>query len=309
MKKTGQRLMIISFVLAVVAAGMIFVYLRSVGKPREEVKTTTVYVAAETIPPRTLIEGKMLKEVQVSLDSIFQGYISNSSDIVGKYTKETILKNEGFQSEKLTTKDGEELSLKIEPDHRAISISVSGNSGVSDLLKPGDSVDIIIYLEEKKDGNKVLRPDISKILLQGVRLLAVDRDIHRDQSSTEVEIPASFYVTISVPTSELEKVVLAENIGSLKLALRPLSVEKINETKGITWEELLNISGTAKTQTESASNKKPIRYTVKQGDTLRSISETFYGDQKKYLIIKDANNIKDENQILTGKTIIIPVLK
>ena len=43
-------------------------------------------------------------------------------------------------------------------------------------------------------------------------------------------------------------------------------------------------------------------YTVKHGDTLKSISREFYGDENKYTIIKEANNIQNENLICNWRS-------
>jgi nucleoid-associated protein YgaU len=56
------------------------------------------------------------------------------------------------------------------------------------------------------------------------------------------------------------------------------------------------------------SNEKYVYYKVQQGDTLRKISTYFYGDPLKYVLIKQANGISEENVIKTGINIKIPVL-
>ena len=45
----------------------------------------------------------------------------------------------------------------------------------------------------------------------------------------------------------------------------------------------------------------------KKGDTLKNISLAFYGDESKYPIIRDANNLQDEDMILIGEIIKIPI--
>ena len=220
------------------------------------------------------------------------------------------MRNEGFHAEKLINKGEEDLSLRIDEDHRAVSINVTGDSGVSDLIKPGDFVDIIVYLDEKKDGDKIIRPELSKIILQNIRLLAIDKELKREEGVTNEEIPARFLVTLSVSIKELEKIVLAENTGILKLALRPLGSVTIDETKGTTSEELIVELGES---IKDSSNEKGnnsmetfTTYRIKKGDNLRKISQEFYKDPMKYLLIKKANNIKDENLIVTGEIIKIP---
>lgn len=324
MKNTGKKLILISFMLAAVSSTLIFIYLNSLKTPEIAVKEKIILVATETIAPRTIIEKKMLKEIKVPDNAIFGDYIVDTSNIVGKYTKEIILKDEGFHKDKLINELDNELSLKIEGNNRAISINVNGSTGVSDLIKQGDFVDVILYLSEKRDGQKIVRPDLSKILLQNIQVLAVDKALYRD-GEQRVEVPTNYLVTLSVPIFDIEKLVLAEDIGQLKLALRPLEPDYIHKTEGAVWQELIlddskemkNLFPEYKTRASEENKismgdneyKKYVYYKVKQGDTLRKISTAFYGDPGKYVLIKQANRIGDENLIKTGTGIKIPVLK
>lgn len=313
MKGTGQKLILLSFLFALLASAVLFIYLQNAKSPKVIVKKTLILMAAETIPPRTLIEKKMIKEVQVSDNTIFNEYIKDYSQIVGKYSKETISKDEGFFKDKLISDNGNELSLNLEKDHRAISLNVSQDAGVSELIKPGDFVDIITFLNEKKDGAKVLRPDISKIVLQNIEVVAVDNKLNRDEKTKDDTKTANnnFLVTLSVQTSDLEKLVLAQSIGSIKLALRPLKSDDSSVTNGVTWEQLTvndakPESNTISNGDNSAENYKT--YTVKRGDNLKKISSFFYGTPDKYTLIKEANNLGDGNLIITGEVLKIPVL-
>lgn len=326
MKSTAQKLILISFVLALIAAVTVLLYLKSLKPSKEINKNTTILVAAETIPPRTLIDNNMIKEIQVPDNSIFEDYIKDHSEIIGKYAKESILKNEGFHADKLQDNGETELALKIESNHRAISISVTGDTGVSDLLKPGDYVDIITYIAEKKDGQKVVMPDTAKIILQNIKLLAVDKQINRedkvdDIANAEEKTITNFLVTLSIKVEEVEKLVLAQSIGTIKLALRPLKDDGRIETKGAIGEELsISVKGNneiSSNEKNSSSNvssvsngsEKYTSYRVNSGDTLKKISIKFYGDKEKYTIIKEANNIHNENLILNGQILKIPILQ
>lgn len=316
MKSTGQKLILLSFILAVIAAAVVFWYLRSLSSPKQAAKKV-VLVAAETIPPRTLLDKKMIKEIEVADDTLYAEYLKTSSDIIGKYTKETILKNEGFHKDKLLDKTSDELSIKLDKDHRAVSINATGASGVSDLLKPGDFVDIVVYLAEIKDKDTIIRPDIAKIILQKIEVLAVDKQLARDEKAPaeadKEKSTTSFLVTLSVKTTDIEELFLSENMGNLKLALRPINDDKTTGTDGAVWQELFiedsNSSNTNSSGSTDSSDGKYTSYTIKRGDTLRTISLAFYGDKSKYTIIKDANNIKNENIIIVGQVIKVPVLQ
>lgn len=324
MKSIGKRLILISFIFALLASATVFVYLQSLKEPQDEIEKITVLVASETIPPRTIIEKNMIEEIEVTESSIFANFINKPSDILGKYTKETIFQNEGFIKNKLINEVEEELSIRIEGNHRAISINVSGGSGVSDLIKCGDFVDIIVYLSEKKEGQRIVRPDLSKMILQNIEVLAIDKNVYRD-GEERIEVPTNYLVTLSVPIFEIEKLVLAEDIGQIKLALRPLNNEYIYPTEGIVWQELLlddfykmkdmfptydikQSPGTTVNQ-EEYEYEKYIYYTVQYGDTLKKISRAFYGKEDNYLLIKQINKLEDENLIMAGTGIKIPILE
>jgi len=329
MKNTGQKLIVISFVLALLATIAVFIYLESFKKPKEVINNTTLLVAVETIPARTLINKSMVTSIEVADNTFFDDYIKDSSKIIGKYTKETIIKNEGFRKDRLINEGEEELSLKIESNHRAVTINTTGDAGVAYLIKPGDSVDIVAYLSEKTDGIKIVRPDSTKVVLQNIEVLAIDQKLNREDKKTDEVIakaPTTFLVTLSVKYQDLEKLVLAENIGNLKLALRPLKDTDTHETKGATWQELtvtpeeskasgtmkasnLNSTDTNNNTSNNTNNEKYVSYAVKHGDTLKGISKAFYGDGDHVEILKETNNIKDQDIIITGKIIKIPRLE
>ncbi|SHI95967.1 pilus assembly protein CpaB [Clostridium cavendishii DSM 21758] len=317
MKSIAQKLIILSFILALITSITVFLYLKSLRIQNEGNKKTKILVAVEAIPPRTLIDKKMIKEMEVTDTPVFGNSVKDASKIIGKYTKESISKNEVFYDDNLLDKNEDELSLKIDSNHRAISISVTGDSGVSDLLKPEDFVDVITYIGEKKDGARTVNKDMAKIILQNIEVLAVDKKINREENiknkaAEKEKTLTNFLVTLSVSSSEIEKLVLAESIGSIKLVLRPLKEDVHIETKGTTLKELAvneyNKGDFTGENVVTNNNEKYTSYTVKQGDTLKKISKEFYGDESRFTIIKEANNIPDD-LILTGEIVKIPIVK
>lgn len=322
MKNIGKRLILVSFILALITSILIFLYLNSLKTPKSIENKVTVFVSTENIPPKTKIDKKMVKEIIVHENEFLGDYIKEYSNIIGKYTKETILKGEGFHKEKLTNELVNELSIKIDENHRAVSINVSGESGVSDLIKQGNFVDVIAYLPEKKDGQNLVSKEISKIILQNIQVLAVDKAFNSDNNVERKEIPKNYLVTLSIPVSDIEKLVLVEDIGKLKLALRPQKSNDTYNTEGITSEELLNnlndIKNAVNEEKKNLQDNKVIKnnneqeyiyYTIKKGDTLMKISRDFYGVSEKYKLLKEVNGIQDVNEIIEGEKIKIPITK
>lgn len=297
MKGIAKRLIIISFILSIIATTAVYFYLNSLKGNNKKEEYVKILAASTSISKGTVIQKNMIKEIEISKDSLLESYIKDYAAVVGKYTKENIVKDEIFIKEKLQNDNINELSFQITENHRAVSLNVTGDTGVSYLLKPGDYVDVVVYLSEKTEGNKIARPDTAKMILQNVKVLAVDRNLTRENSpKDDGKVPTNFFVTLEVPANDVERLVLAGDIGVVKLALRPVNDNKTIKTNGTIDKDLLQ-----------SKSQKYIYYKVKKGDTLRNISRAFYGTPDNYTLLRDINNIKNENVIVPGKVIKVPV--
>ena len=189
-------------------------------------------------------------------------------------------------------------------------------------MKPGDLVDIFVYLPEKIYKETIVREDITKLLLQKIKILAIRQEQSRDYDNLGKALD-QYAITLAVNVKDIEKIILSENIGVLKLALRPIDDNETVITDGEVWRELLLERDIDKewlkieTETEETSNinedeiineKEYENYIVKYGDTLMNIAREFYNDEDKYLLIKKANNIGNNNVIVSGETLKIPVI-
>jgi pilus assembly protein CpaB len=218
----------------------------------------------------------------------------------------------------LIAKDETKLIIKLEKGQRAVSISVTQYRAVADLIKPGDLVDVYIFLPEKIYQEVIVREDISKLLLQKIKILAIKQEQSRDYTNSE-KISDQYAITMAVDAKDIEKIILGENIGSLKLALRPIDDNEAIVTDGEVWRELLLDEDIYKEWLELKTEKEEIseeiskneeydNYIVKYGDTLMNIAREFYNDEDKYVLIKEANNIGNNNVIISGEKLRIPVI-
>lgn len=331
MKKLRRRLFILAIVFALLSSVGVYMYLESLDTTVEiVVEKYTVIVANQDIPARVKITEDMVTSIEVSDEPLDEQFFNTLDEIVGKYVKTRIYQGSQFHRDNIDLNLDKELSLKISGNMRAVSVAISGNSGVANLVRPGDFVDVIMYLPELREQQVVVRPDIVKILMQNVEVLAIDQDL-----TTEVEgviegpdiedTSANIYIaTVAVPVQDIEKLVLAKSIGFLDLALRPLEGDFAYVTEGVIWQELLiddfdrlkdmfpsyevNTVGPSVVKPNQVDYDKYIYYTVEQGDTLREISFLFYGTEENYILLKQVNNIEDENIISAGMGLRIPVL-
>ncbi|MDH8677311.1 Flp pilus assembly protein CpaB [Fusibacter bizertensis] len=328
MKKSNKGIFLVAFLLALLGAGALYVYLRSIEPPAvAEIRTTGIVVASTEIQARTQISLEMLKVIEVPEQGVVGTPYKTPNDIVGKYAKESIYEGQQIHPNAIIDNVSDELTLNINGSNRAVTINVSELTGVNGLIKPGDFVDIILFLPQTSENNRI-RPDIAKLFLQNVEVLAINKNTIRENAklaNSENSDVGSYYVTLSVPVMDVEMLVLAKDIGTVELALRPLEGDYIYVTEGAIWQELLlndmnqmkdmapeyGIIGTD-TDPNIASEyeyDKYIYYVVQFGDTLKSISTKFYGEESYYSLLQQVNRIDDVDMILTGTGIKIPVLK
>ena len=91
----------------------------------------------------------------------------------------------------------------------------------------------------------------------------------------------------------------------------PAQSEVLREESGIipseaaSSEEDLPVSAAAEAS-PSQEARKPTKYTVKRGDTLLNICQTWYGDESRLEEICSMNHITDPNDIKAGQKILLP---
>lgn len=113
------------------------------------------------------------------------------------------------------------LSDEIQPKMRAVSIPVSGASGVSGMVRPNDCVDVLgSFSLPQKNGTEESLEMVTLTVLQNVTILAVGNQTHRSSQDARSNSAYST-VTLQVTPREAEILVFAQQMkGKLFLTLR-----------------------------------------------------------------------------------------
>lgn len=166
--------------------------------------TVEVVTAAVDIPAQTVIEEKMLKRTPIPQDMVSTTTVRDTSKLVGKLTRVDVLTNDIITEKKIFHND-EQAGLigMIPPDCRAISLSVSDIAGVSDSVKPGNYVDVMMIYS---NGGVIH----SELLLQNVLLLK------KSDSAA----------TFALHADEILQLAAVARKGTLYLLMRPLRPAK-----------------------------------------------------------------------------------
>jgi pilus assembly protein CpaB len=103
------------------------------------------------------------------------------------------------------------ISLVLKPDMRAAAVRVSDVTGVAGFVLPGDVVDVLVT---RALGGA--EQTITDVLLQGIRVIAIDQDANDAADKPALGKTA----TLEVRQVDAQKLALAQQVGTLSLVLR-----------------------------------------------------------------------------------------
>ena len=179
-----------------------------------EIPLTKVVVAGTPLQFGNVIRREHLRLVDWPASTLPPGAFTSFEELLGDEEDRVALRpietNEPVLKSKISGFGGRAiLSSMIAPDMRAMTIRINDVSGVAGFVLPGDHVDIILIREF--GGSPV-----TDILLQNIKVLGIDQDANQDRQQPGVVRAVTFEVT---PTQS-QKLVLAQQVGELSLALR-----------------------------------------------------------------------------------------
>jgi len=214
----NSRAFTVSLLLASLAAFMIYSYISS--RESELVSEygdlRPVVVAREDIKELEVIDDRKVKLENIPAKFQMPGHFRRVEDLYNTIASVPIKKGEQITVPRVTYPGAQSgLSRQISIGKRAFALQVREEQSVSKLLKPGDRVDVLTYLDYaagKKEKQKV------KTVLQDVLVLST-----------------GLYVTNSVPIVNLKsdndtrqmKLNTYTNYNTVTLELTPFEVQKM----------------------------------------------------------------------------------
>lgn len=195
------------------------------GPATAKADTTTVVVAAAPLFFGAKIGPEQLKEVVWPADALPPGAFTRIADVSagepeGRIALRPIEINEPVLASKVSGKGGRlSMSGLIAEDMRAATVRVNDVIGVGGFVLPGDRVDVLITRARPGigDGKEMM----TDVLMQNIRVVGVDTDANEAKDKPEVVKSA----TLEVTQEQAMKLTLAQQVGSLSLALRNLTNE------------------------------------------------------------------------------------
>lgn len=176
-----------------------------------------IMVAAAPIQAGTAITPALVKQINWPLNALPAGAFTSPADLVDAAEPRVAVRaleaNEPILASRVTGQGGRfSVSGMIAPAMRAATIRVNDVAGVGGLVLPGDRVDVLVtHAPPGTDGRSV-----TDVLLQNVTVLGLDQDVDAARDKPAVVKAA----TLEVSQLAAQKLALAQQVGSLSLALR-----------------------------------------------------------------------------------------
>ncbi len=218
----------------------------------------SVVIAAGNIPRGSKITSSMLKMSSVRETNLQPRTISNLESAIGKVVIADIIAGEQISSTKLMAEtsapirerpsSGTALAMKIPSGNRAFTIAIDDISAAGGMIRPNDYVDVIgtFPFTQLVEGKQVTQ-NVSVTLFQNVLVLAVGRQIVSDDSGAAAKTGGGNTITFALTPQQVELFNFAQEIGKLKLILRPPLETQTQSippvTADILWQQILTQAG------------------------------------------------------------------
>lgn len=186
-------------------------------EPEASEPLVPVLVAAADIPARTVLTASVLaiKEVPVSLAP--DGALSGVAEAVGLVTVTPVYAGEVIIGSRIagdSPSDG--LAYQLQPGQRAVAVRIDEWIGVGGHLRPGDRVDLL-WTGKDPVGDQ----ETTSIVLADVAVLAIALNTSPYPAGDGAEERQYTSATLAVTPAQAASLVLSEETGVIRLALRP----------------------------------------------------------------------------------------
>jgi pilus assembly protein CpaB len=199
--------------------------------------TVPIYVAVHNINLGDPIEQNMLSLEEWPKDKVPRGAISKLEDLEGRRPRTAIIEGEPILEGKLLAVGQVADPIKAIPKGmRLKTIAVDAEKSAAGLLGPGDRVDVQLFVQ--KNERTGIATAKSKVILQNIRVFAVDQTVQRSPDGSEERTIAKT-VSLMLTPDQASKLTLAEQIGELSLIPRNPDDEESGSWADVTIEDLL----------------------------------------------------------------------
>src|SRR5262249_54274395 len=241
MRRGNLFLLLLAIAMGGVAAFLAREWIAAHAVP--SVQSGTVVVAAVPLGFGTTLNRENVTEIPWASGKMPEGAYATRDELFKdgrRVALSPLQRNELVLKTKITG-PGQRASLSalLDEGKRAVTVRVDDVRGVAGFVLPGDRVDVVLIRSVTGAGGST--ENISDVLLQHIKVLAVDQLVNERQETPTV----ARAVTLEVETDQAQKVLLATNVGKLSLILRQAGESNPASATRVTERDLARIEPVA----------------------------------------------------------------
>jgi pilus assembly protein CpaB len=211
-------------------------------------ETEAIFVALEDLSVGDAITAEAIKLEEWPVDKIPEGAISELVDVEGKRPRSRIYAGSPILDKQLGGFSA--ATENIPAGYRVVPVKVDTVSGGSNMIHPGDRVDVAVHLE--RCPAKSIPSTQTRIILQDIKVFAINDTWELDPEDGEEKMKAQTISLLVTPTQG-QKVILASELGKIRLVMRGPGDADEAELANVSVEELLGHSETGDRDSDSPS--------------------------------------------------------
>lgn len=222
----NKRALVIALVVAVLGAFLLVIYMRRFEQEASGGERIRVLMAVKALEPGSVIDEESLASREIPLAYVEDRAVKavEKANVIGLKIGNKVEAQQTLMWTDLAiaTDERRELSALVQAGNRAVSIRAERNDKSFAMIRPGDYVDVIANMPAPGEGEK--RNAI--VLLQRILVLAVGLQTAAAVDDQEA-YAKDLILTLSVNLQEAQLLALAEEKGTLVVALRNPSDQRI----------------------------------------------------------------------------------
>ncbi|CAM3951987.1 Flp pilus assembly protein CpaB [Cohnella lubricantis] len=213
----SKIILIAALLMGIVTTVLFFNYMKQYKEAPalKDENYVSVLAAKQDISENTKITSGMLEVISVPESAVHAQALKTPPEAEGKIAAASMAAGEILLANHLKDQKEEAqfVSKKVRDGYRAVSVGVNIVQSVSNLIEPGDYVDVVRSEYDKTDTGKFE----SEILLENVPVLAIGRRMVEAESDTPYVEYAQ--VTLELTPTDGVKVINSDEDDDVKLSL------------------------------------------------------------------------------------------
>ena len=184
-----------------------------------------IYVAQEDIPMGDPISPQLLQLEEWPKDKIPPSALAKLEDIENRRPKSIIFKGSPILDNQLWPKGNNAGGAQpyIPKGYNVVAVKVDDVSALGGILRPGDRVDVLVYLQSDLT-HGIVRNEV-RTFLQDVKVFGINEVFESDAAGGDKKLSSARTVELLLTPKQAQAATLASEMGKIRLSLRSLEVD------------------------------------------------------------------------------------